>query len=495
MRGLQQSFPSGDPPPPPPPPTPSHTSTTTVSNAQHTQSSPPPLSHFQSTVDHLQAQQTTLHHSLETLTSQVTTLQQSVMDTLQHLRPPSSPHPTTSSNLSFGSIPAISTTWTGLGLSNPPPPDPHPSSHAPTASSSTPQTTPPIYSTLMSIGSPSHNSLSFPLPNSSIPSTFASYIPQYTLPIGSGLSHPSSTTIPRSQPHYTFSTDPYAYKPPRVDLPRFNGDDVVGWLAMAERYLRLHRVPLHDCVPTVASHFGPDASIWMNSFEQRHPNPSWDRFVPALLEHFGSGNNSDFKAILSHLQQSTSVDDYISEFTKLSCRAPEWSDDQLLPIFCGGLKADIRHDVMALEPRSLASAQRLARRYEAKMADLRLARTQRATSWNHSHHSRAGPHSQPHSTAPTNIQNNSSFPSSSPHHYHVQVPPTPYLPKTQSSGPFRRCSPAEQRERRAKGLCFNCDEAYSASHVCKKPFMAILESPTPTPSNDTLEFHDCPPHI
>jgi hypothetical protein len=83
----------------------------------------------------------------------------------------------------------------------------------------------------------------------------------------------------------------------------------------------------------------------MNSFEQRHPNPTWDNFVAALLEHFGSGSSADFKVYLSHLQQTSMVDEFIASFTKLPCRALDWTDEQLLPIFCGGFKIDIRFDV------------------------------------------------------------------------------------------------------------------------------------------------------
>lgn len=61
-----------------------------------------------------------------------------------------------------------------------------------------------------------------------------------------------------------------------MDLPRYNGDDVVGWLAMAERYIRVQRIPPYERIPTVASHFSPDASVWMNAFEQRHPHTTWE---------------------------------------------------------------------------------------------------------------------------------------------------------------------------------------------------------------------------
>lgn len=267
-----------------------------------------------------------------------------------------------------------------------------------------------------------------------------------------------------------------------MDLPRFNGDDVIGWLAMAERYLRVHRVPSYERVPTLASHFVPDAYVWMNAFEQRHPNSTWELFVTALLEHFGAGSNTDFKASLSHLQHTTTVDEYISVFTKLSCRAPDWSDEQLLPIFCGGLKSDIRHDVLALEPTSLASAQRLARRYEAKLSDIRAARTNRPSTWQFSPKPVNGP------ILPSTTSQAHPFPHSPAHQTTITNNPRP-----QPTGPFRQLSPFEQRERRAKGLCFHCDEQYSKTHICKKPVMAILECPTAL--DDLSEDTDAPPAL
>lgn len=168
------------------------------------------------------------------------------------------------------------------------------------------------------------------------------------------------------------------------------------------------------------------------------------------------------------------MDDYISAFTKLSCRASDWSDDQLLPIFCGGLKSEIRHDVLALNPLSLAEAQHLARRFEAKLNDIRATRTHLTRNWQYS----PRPPSGPHASAPLPISN-----------FGQSQPPSHWTPQT-NSGPStmstnrprqdaisRRWSPAEQRERRAKGLCFHCDEAYSPHHVCKKPLLAILECP------------------
>ncbi|KAL6197141.1 hypothetical protein ACLB2K_032753 [Fragaria x ananassa] len=98
-------------------------------------------------------------------------------------------------------------------------------------------------------------------------------------------------------------TDYPYYHPPKIDLPRFHGEDAAGWLAMTDRYIRTYRIPPHERVATLAAHFGPDASMWMSAFEQRHPVVTWEQFVSAFLEHFGSSSSGDVLATLSHLPQ------------------------------------------------------------------------------------------------------------------------------------------------------------------------------------------------
>ncbi|KAL6176321.1 hypothetical protein ACLB2K_052955 [Fragaria x ananassa] len=120
---------------------------------------------------------------------------------------------------------------------------------------------------------------------------------------------------------------------------------------------------------TMTSHFGPTTSLWMNAFKHQHPNASWEMFVSEFLEHFDACNSADFKAVLSHLQQTSSVDAFITEFTTLSCCIPDWSNLDLLPIFIGGLNPELRHDVDVMQPQMLVAAQRMARCYEHKLAN------------------------------------------------------------------------------------------------------------------------------
>ncbi|XP_062018790.1 uncharacterized protein LOC133735391 [Rosa rugosa] len=502
-RGLQQSQPSepisGQVVPALPPIPPNPTTQIASSSFQPDDPSQLQMAEFQNSIELLQHQTEELHHSLDSHTQNLTQNQAAFQDhisaqlavlqstILQSLIP--QPHPTSSTTstvppspaITFGSLGPITTTWTGLGLSNPPHLLPQPpqqqglstpthtlSSPPPASNSLIPfSTPPPIFSTITSIPQPSLTP-----PTSGIPASSSPFTPN------------------RFHHHNPRQLDYHPFRPPKIDLPRFEGHDVVGWLAMAERYLRALQVPPHERVTAMASHFGPGPSMWMNAFEQRNPATTWELFIPEFLEHFGSSSVADLKARLSHLQHTGSVEDFISDFTKLSCRTPEWNDNELLPIFCGGLKSEIRHDVMALDPKSLTQAQRLARCFEAKLSDIRASapRLQRPYHGSYSQRYPAGtnlfssstPNQNTHSHPTTHLSPHNPTPNTL--HHNQRAPP---------STPFKRLSPIEQKERRAKNLCFNCDEQYSASHVCKKPFLAILEAPSTSVLEEPIEFHDC----
>ncbi|XP_050363264.1 uncharacterized protein LOC126782133 [Argentina anserina] len=303
---------------------------------------------------------------------------------------------------------------------------------------------------------------------------------------------PYSFTPSGNFPQLFRNTGPYSgyepyYKQPKIDLSHFHGEDVVGWLTMADRYLQIHRVMPAERVATVALHFGPDASIWMTSFQMRNPATAWERFHTALLEHFGVGNDSDYLADLTHIQQHGFINEFISEFTKLSCRAVHWSETQLVHNFLGGLRPDIRHDVMAWEPKTLSRAQRLARRYEAKFNDTRLAqfRPVRHQSW--SSHNRWDSSTSSSSTPGPTAQRqpattNPLVPTST-------GPPTTAQGQRQAHpGQIRHWLPKDQYEQREKGLCFMCNGPFGENHVCRRPFMAVFE--TAQPEVDS-EFQDC----
>ncbi|XP_050365571.1 uncharacterized protein LOC126784128 [Argentina anserina] len=253
------------------------------------------------------------------------------------------------------------------------------------------------------------------------------------------------------------------------------GDDVVGWLAMAERYINAQHIPPEERVAAVAANFGPNPSLWMNFYEQRNPNPTWEQFVVAFMAHFGGGTITDYKTALSHLLQTSSVDAFISEFTLLACRIPEWTNDDFLSMFLGGLKPEIQHDVRLLDPRTLADAQRMARRYERKLQDKAISRPSRPFPWQTTNRQT--------NLYPATSLSSTTSSSSQLHPSQSRTPNTASAPNSNprppTGTPFCQWSSAHQRERRAQGLCLHCDDKWSPNHVCKNPVLAILEALTP----------------
>ncbi|KAM1944779.1 hypothetical protein ACFX15_012975 [Malus domestica] len=153
------------------------------------------------------------------------------------------------------------------------------------------------------------------------------------------------------------------------------------------------------------------------------------------------------------------MDEYITEFTKLSCRVIDWTH-----VFLGGLRDDIRHDVLALEPDSLHQAQKLAKIFETK---------------NQAKHYSRPPLFRP-SPAPSFPR--PTIPITSP----APLPhPSPYT----STASFKHLTPAQVQDKICKKECFHCTEPYVPSHKCKDPMIVLLD--IDTPEDDSHEFHDC----
>ncbi|KAL6125899.1 hypothetical protein ACLB2K_073950 [Fragaria x ananassa] len=124
-------------------------------------------------------------------------------------------------SLPFTPTPTPSNTQISFGSFPPLPPTPPPV--FPTAPPSMPNFTPPPYP-----------NMSHPPPNNSTVSPITP--PQQP-------NYPPPPNIPHPyQRYYIDPPDPH-YRPPKIDLPRFHGKDVVGWLAMADRFLRVNRIP------------------------------------------------------------------------------------------------------------------------------------------------------------------------------------------------------------------------------------------------------------
>ena len=142
--------------------------------------------------------------------------------------------------------------------------------------------------------------------------------------------------------------------------------------------------------------------------------------------------SNTFFSQLINLKQKGSMVEHIEDFQKLNIRVNDISKDHRINVFIGTLKDKIQHEVQLWEPYSLEKAFRLARKMEIKIMATRNPTT---------------------------------------HNYKDGSVISPILPQP------TRLTPQQLEEKRAKGICYNCDSKYTKGHKCveKKLFYIDCE--------------------
>jgi hypothetical protein len=165
---------------------------------------------------------------------------------------------------------------------------------------------------------------------------------------------------------------------------------------------------------------------------------------------FGPPTQGTRLAELARLPFTSTVQEYAECYNAVLCH----TDDDLSPrqkakLFVGGLPEHIWVDVEMRHPLDLQTAMYYARTFERRAA------AYQALAAPPPHGPRPSPCSNPPLPPPGPAATLAGTPDGS-------------APAPATTPPrFRRLSPAEQQERRRKGLCFNCDEPYVWGHVCQ----------------------------
>nr|KYP74492.1 Retrotransposable element Tf2 [Cajanus cajan] len=240
----------------------------------------------------------------------------------------------------------------------------------------------------------------------------------------------------------------------KLDFPRFDGSDVLQWIFRAEQFFEYYNTPDEQRIVIAAVHFEKNVVPWYQMMQRTSPIISWNTLTRSLELEFGPSPFDSPRSTLFKLTQTGSVNDYYVEFTNLANRIYGVSAEALLDCFISGLKPDIKREIIAQAPNSLLKAISLARLFEEKYSVRSkqpfVARNQSQQVVNQSY---TNPTQQPILSTPN-------------------VKPTA-MPFRNSN--VRRMSPAEMQSRRERGLCFTCDEKFSATHRCPNKQYLLLQ--------------------
>ena len=159
---------------------------------------------------------------------------------------------------------------------------------------------------------------------------------------------------------------PFVPRYVKLDFPRFDGTDVLHFIFKAEQFFDLHPTPEEQKIPMASLHLDREVVPWFQMMQRNNPFLSWQMFLHALEMEFGPTPFESPRAAMYRINQQGSVQDYYLQFTALANRSHGVSPNAVLECFMGGLKPEIKREVLAQNPMSLVRAVSLAKLFEEK---------------------------------------------------------------------------------------------------------------------------------
>ena len=104
----------------------------------------------------------------------------------------------------------------------------------------------------------------------------------------------------------------------RVDFPRWEEGDPIGWISRTERYFQYHKTADASMVKFAAIHLEGDAIQWFKQFEHTYGVLSWQQFKEGLLIRFRPTDYENIDEQLAKIRQTSTIQEHQSRFKRLS---------------------------------------------------------------------------------------------------------------------------------------------------------------------------------
>ncbi|XP_058742330.1 uncharacterized protein LOC131614797 [Vicia villosa] len=323
-----------------------------------------------------------------------------------------------------------------------------------------------------------------------IPHPFQTYPPiptilsvsqPYTIPFSQQHTFPPHLAFPQNPPIPSYPNLSHipplpTIRTPKLELPMFDGSAPLDWLFQAEQFFNFYNMPPENRLSLISFYMKGDALSWFKWMHQSHLLTDWFSFIKALELRFGPSSFDNHQAELFKLKQEGSVVDYQTKFEKLGTQVVGLPAEAILNCFISGLTSDIRNEMAIHKPTNISQAIGLAKLIESKLKDSK----PRFSKPFPNPYTKPNPYSPSPTSKPTN-------PST------TQVPnlSKPQQIPAPSKFPIKKLSQAQLQERRAQGLCFNCDEKFVIGHKCSTSRFLILmaedDSNCEPMGDDTIE--------
>ena len=154
------------------------------------------------------------------------------------------------------------------------------------------------------------------------------------------------TTIPLSPPSSSILASPSSPRPHmKLDVPRFDGHDPIGWIFKASQFFDYQGIPNHERLTVPSFYMEGPTLCWYQWMSRNGFLTSWTGMLEALESRFAPAYYDDPSSTLFKLQQQGSVNDYLTKFKHLANRILGLAPSFLLSCFISGLTLGLRREV------------------------------------------------------------------------------------------------------------------------------------------------------
>ncbi|KAL4588357.1 hypothetical protein LXL04_001241 [Taraxacum kok-saghyz] len=268
-------------------------------------------------------------------------------------------------------------------------------------------------------------------------------------PIGSGEEIPSGGGRRQPEPINVGLGFNHEYRHRKVDMPAFNGTDPDGWILQAERYFAIYQLIDEEKLEAAVLSLSGDALAWYRWSDKQQAILTWERMELLFLKRFRSIQGGDLR------------------FIELSAPLEGITSRIAIGSFIKGLKPNIRNELRTWAPQDLGRAMDLAQQIEEKNRSIRS-----------SGFGALGYRPTQSLTRPiSNLNQNGNT---------GMVPGNTYR---RGQGTDRPLTEAHIQDKRARGLCYKCDEKWQRNHRCKFQVNVILVEEEEEEEEGALNFH------
>ena len=292
----------------------------------------------------------------------------------------------------------------------------------------------------------------------------------------------------------------------KLECPRFEGYDFLGWLMRVEQFFDAVGTQEIDEVQIVMIHLDGKMLQWHQRYMKMKgllKDVKWIEYMADMRARFHDTEFQDPMSEIVSLKQSQTVEEYYDEFEGL-LNLIQLPDDYALSIFVSNLKPELSKAVRLFHPKSLSHALNLAKQMEFSMYNFPRrpytayksptpyhspyphVQSPNRQQPNISHHPLPGllPTPKPPYNLYTNTLPKPSYPATTKPTYSRPEPTNPKFTR----GPTRE----ERDERKRKGLCMWCGQKFVQGHNCiRSQLYHILIDDTTANEGEPEEFQDC----